>query len=110
MRHVDVGNDLSKVEWENVTTHALEVLTKTSNYTIESIDNMIICNKETVMTITLPPASGGGRVYYIKNIGAGTVTVDGNSSDTIDGDLTQVVFQHEGIQIADYAANKWAVI
>ena len=60
MRRVDVGNDLSKVEWENVTTHALVVQTKTGDYTIEASDNMIICNKETAMTITLPPASVAG--------------------------------------------------
>jgi hypothetical protein len=44
-----------------------------------------------VTTIALPAASGSaGRVLTIKNISeaGGVVTIDGNSSETIDGDAT----------------------
>ena len=86
------------------------VTTKTDSYVITSADETVICNKGSAMTITLPAATGSGITYSIKNIGAGDVTVDGNSSDTIDGDTTQTLYQWDGIRIADYAANKWVVI
>lgn len=41
------------------------------------------------ITLNLPDASSNnGRQYIIKNIGTGTITVDGNASETIDGSLT----------------------
>lgn len=43
-------------------------------------------------TITLPPAAvSAGRYLTIANIGTGTVTVDGNGSETINGSLTHAL-------------------
>ena len=86
------------------------VVTKTADYTATTADNVIICNKATAMTITLPAATGKGQEFTIKNINAGTVTVDGNSSDTIDGSATKDLLQWASITIIDYAANAWAVV
>lgn len=88
----------------------IDVLTKTDSYTAETGDDVIVCNKTTVVTITLPAASGGGQRFYIKNIGAGTVTIDGNSNDTIDNVATAMIGQWECLTIVDYAANKWVII
>lgn len=86
------------------------VVTKTDSYTATTEDGLIVCNKATAMTITLPVASGTGKILHIKNIGAGLVTVDGDTGDTIDGSTTAGLVQWDSITIMDYAANSWVVI
>lgn len=77
-----------------------DITTKTDDYTATSEDNVILCNKATAMTITLPEASGHeGRVYNIKNINIGTVTVDADGSQTIDGNLTVNLAQYDSLTI-----------
>ena len=83
---------------------------KTDTYTILKGDEIIICNKGTAMTINLPLATGSGRIFDIKNIGAGTVTIDGNTTDEIDGQTTQEINQWDSIKIVDYASNNWVII
>lgn len=89
---------------------ARAVSTKTTTYVMTTTDEVVVCNSTTAFTITLPAASGSGRTYAIKNINTGSITVDGNSSDTIDGQTTQVLGQWDAIQIVDYAANAWVII
>lgn len=84
--------------------------TEINTYNVVTNDCVIICNKATAMTINLQAASGSGRFLVISNIGAGMVTVDGNSSDTIDGLTTQTLNQYDSMEIVDYAANKWKII
>jgi len=56
--------------------------------TVQDYDDVIVCNG-TTYTVTLPAASGNaGRVLYIKRNSSGTITIDGNASETIDGSLT----------------------
>lgn len=58
--------------------------TKTSAYTLQSTDEVILCSG--TFTVTLPTAVGiNGKKYYIKNIGTGTITISPNGSETIDG-------------------------
>ena len=58
---------------------------KSVTYTITESDFLINATTGT-FTITLPTAVGiAGRVYIVKNSGTGTITVDGNSDETIDG-------------------------
>jgi hypothetical protein len=83
--------------------------TVTDTYNVLADDSTLICNKSSAFTITLPTAELEKR-YYIKNIGAGVVTVDAADADTIDGELTQAVYQWSCIDIHCYAANKWAII
>jgi hypothetical protein len=73
-------------------------------------DRLIVCNKATSMTVNLLAASGSKRIIEIANINNGAVTVDGNSGDTIDGELTQVLGNGDCMNIKDYAANKWVII
>jgi hypothetical protein len=84
--------------------------TETSTYTETAGDHLIVCDKGTVMTVNLLPATGSGRVRIIKSINTGAVTVDGDSGDTIDGATTQVMAQWDSMQIVDYAAGKWVII
>jgi hypothetical protein len=86
------------------------VVTKTADYTAAATDEVIVCDKATAMTITLPAATGTGQWFAIGSIGAGAVTVDGSGADVIDGSATQVIYQYDTIQIVDYAAGAWKVI
>jgi hypothetical protein len=112
IKHIGVGVGLSQEEYEATGAHTflMPMTTYTATQTLDDTVVGVICNKETAMTINLPAASGGGRIYYIKNIGAGEVTVDGNSTDLIDGVETQSLLQWFAITIVDYAANKWVII
>lgn len=80
-----------------VTTGPLvaKVVTKTANYTAAD-ECVILCDATSAsFTITLPAAAGvTGRVYHIKKIAGSdmkVITVDGNSSETIDGQTTQTI-------------------
>jgi hypothetical protein len=56
--------------------------------TVQDYDDVIVCTG-TTYTVTLPAASGNsGRVLYIKRNSSGTITIDGNASEQIDGSLT----------------------
>jgi len=81
----------------------LPFVTKTANYTLTLSDYTVDCNG--TFTITLPTAVGiTGRIYNIKNTGTGIITVDGNGSELIDGELTQLVHQWENLQIQSTGA------
>jgi hypothetical protein len=86
------------------------VTIQTTTYTVLSTDNLVVCNSTTAFTVTLPAASGSGKIYHIKNINSGTITLEGNSSDTIDGDLNVPIIQWDDVSVIDYAANKWVIV
>jgi hypothetical protein len=83
---------------------------KTGAYTATNDDYVIDCTSGT-FTVTLPASSGRtGRILIIKNSGAGTITVDGNASETIDGATTvTLAVQYGTIQIMSDGAN-WKII
>lgn len=61
---------------------------KTGTYTASATDYTIDCTANT-FTVNLPTAVGiTGRVYVIKNSGAGTITIDPAGAETIDGAAT----------------------
>ncbi len=63
------------------------VTSKTGAYTATINDYVILCNG--TFTVTLPAAaSSNGCVLQIKNTGTGTITIDGNGSEVIDGNTT----------------------
>jgi len=60
----------------------------TTTYTITAADYMVDATSGT-FNITLPTAVGvAGKIFEVKNSGAGTITVDTTSSQTIDGAAT----------------------
>ena len=85
-------------------------VTKTGAYTATDADYVIDCTSGT-FTVTLPASSGKtGRILIIKNSGAGTITVDGNASETIDGASTySIAVQYGTIQIMSDGTN-WKII
>jgi len=96
------------IEWG---TLKLNTTVVADDYVAQDYDDVIVCNKATTMTVTIPSASGSGTHYYIKNINTGAVTiVCAGIYDSIDGETTQVIYQWECIQVVDYDSGKWCII
>jgi hypothetical protein len=61
----------------------------TASYVATSTDTLVAANCGSACTVTLPTAIGiSGKVYRVKALGAGIVTIATTSSQTIDGSLT----------------------
>jgi hypothetical protein len=70
---------------------------------------LIECNSATAITLNLPTASGNtGVSFSITNINTGTVTIDPNVAETIQGDATFDLYQYENIVITSNGTN-WTV-
>jgi hypothetical protein len=91
-------------------THIVTTSVKTNDYIVLSTDELIVCDKATAITITLPAATGSGKKYIVANINTGIATLDGNSTDLINGDQTQSIDQWASLTVVDYVANKWVII
>lgn len=78
--------------------------------TLDNTDYFVDCTANT-FTVTLPTAVGiTGRQYIIKNSGTGVITVDGNGSETIDGQTTWALpAQYDSITIMSDGTN-WKII
>lgn len=98
--------------FEDVNARIIKLLTprtETTTYTIVSTDDLVRCNG--TFTVNLPAAIGSGKVYQIKNIGTGTITINGNASDTIDTELSvDLTIQNESLSIVDAILNRWDII
>ncbi len=82
---------------------------KTANYTLTASDYCVNCTSGT-FTVTLPTAVGiAGRVYVVKNSGAGVITLDGNGAETIDGAATATAAAAASITVMSDGAN-WIII
>ena len=90
------------------TSVAVRVVTATT--TLTAADDVVVCNSALAMTANLPAATGSGRRQCIKNIGVGTVTVDGSGSETIDGVTTKPLLQWEAMRLVDYAVGAWVMV
>ena len=82
---------------------------KTTTYTILATDCVITCDG--TFTVTLPTAVGvTGKLYDVKNIGTGVITVATTSSQTIDGGTTATLrVQYESITVISNGSN-WEII
>lgn len=84
-----------------------------SPYTLLSEVGYLRCNAVGgAMTVNLPAAIGKGRLVTIKKIdsSANAVTIDGNSSETIDGATTySLAAQYDVVQMIDAATGVWEI-
>jgi hypothetical protein len=94
------------------TTSATTTVTSTT-YTTLSTDNTILANNAAGVAITLIAAAtaGDGFKLTIKNVGSsGSITIDGDGTETIDGGLTAILTtQYESITIVSDGSN-WHII
>jgi hypothetical protein len=84
-------------------------LAKSATYTMLAADYLVECTANT-FTITLPTAVGVvGKEYVIKNSGIGTITVDADGAETIDGALTKSLAQYDVIKVMSNGTN-WIIV
>lgn len=78
---------------------------QTTTYQVAETDYTVNATSGT-FTITLPTAVGiTGRLYVIKNSGAGTITVATTSAQTIDGQSTETLNQYDSLMVQSNGAN-----
>lgn len=81
-----IGLTIPTSMWHIYGSKAWRVRTVTDTTAVDGTYNVILCNKATAMDIDLPAASTcADRVYHIKNINVGVVTIDPNGGELIDG-------------------------
>lgn len=88
---VDTSNNIARVR-----SRRQEVV-KTADYTLTADDSYvaIIMNKTGTGTLALPALSGtASELYFTENISSSAVTVDPNSSETINGQTTLSLSQY----------------
>lgn len=84
-------------------------ITKSATYTITSSDYLVNCTSGT-FNLTLPTAASiEGRVFVIKNSGAGVITLNTTSSQTIDGAATVTLNQWDKVSVVSDGSN-WLTI
>lgn len=88
--------------------------TKTTSFTADDGATVYLCDATSGnITATLPTAaSADTRVYYIKKIDSSVniVTIDGDSSETIDDSTTQVIsFQYDSAEIISDGSEWWII-
>jgi len=91
---------------------ASAITTKTADYTATIEDSTIVIDASSnTVTITLPTAVGiDGRKYNIKCIDdTFACDVDGDGTETIDGELTQILNQWDNMQIQSDGTN-WIIL
>lgn len=87
---------------------------KSVDYVITNTDyfDLVLANKASAITLTLPTASGTGRAITVKNINTGvcTLTAADASLDLIDGTGSLSLNQWECYTVVDYATNAWGIL
>jgi len=105
---IDEYYHLTAAEYTALGHLSFNITTQTTTYTILNTDDVILCNG--TFTATLPAATGTGKVFHIKNIGTGVITVAGNGTETIDNELTQTVNSYENLQVIDGSSGNWYIL
>lgn len=83
--------------------------TKSSSGSVSVDDHVVVCTSGT-FTLTLPSASGiTGQDFLIQNSGSGVITVDGAGSETVNGELTQSLYEWESIRIVSTGSG-WVIV
>ena len=85
------------------------ITTVTANYTVSSTDEIVV-QTTSGTTTTLPTAVGfNGRKFTIKNASAGNITINTTSSETIDGQLTQILATYNSISVVSNGTNYYII-
>ena len=92
-------------------TMDLGYVAKTANYTITTSDYLIDCTSGT-FTVTLPTASSAtaGKLFVVKNSGAGVITVQGNGAELIDAANTKALAVQYSLVAVMSTGTKWIII
>lgn len=94
-------------------TVALNVATVTSSPFTVTGEDVVLVNDDTAgaTTVNLPAAAAVGRVVRVKKLGTtGDVTVDGDTTETIDDGLTATLtVQYESISLVS-DGTEWHIV
>lgn len=92
-------------DWKNVKEKTVDP------YQVTPDDDVILANNGSGMNVNLPPATGSGKVYTIKNIGSASINVNPNGADTINGVAAPVILvPWDVIRAVDMATGAWGEI
>jgi hypothetical protein len=110
----DVGtNAHAQIDTHIATSKINSIIGVTSGYTALSTDAIITCGAgNQTFTITLPAVSptNKGKAYHIKNVGTGTITIDGDGAETIDGTTTKLLAaQYDCMSIVSNGTAWWII-
>lgn len=94
-RYVNVDGDTMTGEFITSGGRAKNLSTYTDTDTMEDTDEVVVCNKATTFTLTLPTHNSGQEIRII-NKGAGAVTLSPTSGN-IKGSATKVLNQWESL-------------
>lgn len=87
---------------------------KTGDYTIQvaDISEAVVANKATAITFSLDPLTNftSGDSFFVKNINDGVLTVDPNSSETIDGLSSIVLVRGEAAVVYKDSSGGWRTL
>ena len=90
------------------TAHTMTLVAKSATYTLTAADVVCLCTG--TFTVTLPTAVGiVGKAYYVKNVSTGVITLDGDGSETIDGETTQEIRENDTALVASDGTN-WVIL
>lgn len=99
-----VWNQSTQVFDFNYNFYRQKVAIKSGDYTLALTDQVVVFTASA--TATLPAATGSGQTYRIV-CRAGTLIIDGDSTDTIKGEPTQVLTAVEDLIITDTTSGIW---
>ena len=90
---------------------AAGVSAKSSAYTVAASDRGVLLNCTGTWTLSLLAAAtaGVGFAVAVKNSGTGVITIDGNASETIDGELTTDIRKSESCFLVCNGSKWWTV-
>jgi len=108
--------DKAEVNTLEVNQMTVKVRDVNSTSTVQDTDYILRCIQNQAITITLPPKSSSqGRTLMFKdvlgNANSNNITIDGDSSDTIDGNATYVINHNkEGVTLVCDGINGWMIM
>lgn len=108
--------DKAEVNTLEVNAMTVKVRDVNSTSTVQDSDYLLRCIQNQAITITLPSKSSSqGRVLQFKdvlgNANSNNVTIDGDGSDTIDGNATYVInHNREGVTLVCDGINGWMIM
>lgn len=81
--------------WRTISRNPMlwPIVTKSGSYTVVAGDlgTVIQCTNSFTLSLTAAATLGSGFVFGVQNSGSGNITIDPNSTETIDGATTEVV-------------------
>lgn len=87
--------------------HSVYAVSVSAAYNVQLLDNVILANG--TFTVTLPNGpETTGRRYVIKNVGSGTITVDGGSGN-IEGSATYTLIAGQSVDVVSDGTNYFII-